>query len=561
MAKPFNIVFGNNGSGSVTGVVFSLSNTGVSVTVDGKTQTVNLTVCGADRSTNDASGSTTLGYTASFNVSGLAEDVDINWSATQGSDTISGSFHTTGQFGTKGTLFFTTCFNSHPNGLSVNAWSCIEAYIDQKDSPVLSVIHLDDIYYSDGGLATTQSGAQSAQGKTIQYPNNNGVYKTQYDYAAWYFTWGQVLDGWKNPDNSETLNGAYLTDSMSNVLSKTCFMPQWGDHEFVNNLHNVDKTIVPNQFHKTTNGFDGNALVVYNQLMKPLQGTSIATADTQSNHWAATFGPVKVITADAMTRPATDRYGDNQVLDLLNEANDPTVPFKIICTPVSGNERVYQEGFLSSAQYKTEVTDYPEFQRMFVDSGQTPTALCDNPLCNGGVGNFLTMRGDWHTGCVYEYTATVNGIPENFVEVSLATMSASAPGTAMAYSQSDIATMSANGMAVVGGLYRTDVIAEAQPIIVSCTSVEFDGTKGTPEMVVKRWDLEKSADGYVDNSYAFRDGYPAETMTDKFGNIWRVSFARKWVQGDSNLGMDVDATPSRTLPSVTGGQSNNSAGI
>ena len=554
MAKNLQVVFGNLGKTSATAVAYSKSATAISLIVNGKSFPITMAAVGADRPANDANGEIIAGYVGAVNVTGLEPYTLQEWSATQSSDTDSGSFTTNGTRGQNCSIAVTTCFSSTDNYGGLNAWQFLEAYMKQTpEYPMMSIVHLDDIFYADGALSAAQDGDSCAQGKTINSISWAGGAKAEYDYACWYLTWANILDGWDNG-----LDAAEANPSWEYCLTHTCFMPQWGDHEIANNIWEVDLTSVPNPFHETLNGYDGKALNVYNAMMKPLQGTAAQNADTEANHWYADFCGIRVIAPDPITKsvPTVAMYGANQITDLLNTV-DSQQPFKLMANPAMSGRIADDSLVANTNNYKSENFVRTEWDRVYVESGKTPKSLMDNPQTNGQVGNMVVTRGDWHSGLAYHYSAPASSgkAKENYTEVCLRTVNGSAP-TSTYHGDAEAAAMAAGNVEVVGSMYPPSVLG-GNPVVdkhVTIMVIEYTGDRATPETVVRLWHPLRATDGSFDQEDVFHGGKACAELDDSKGIIWGCSYERKFRQyNDNNRGFAIDEEPPYELSTFSGG--------
>ena len=567
MAKPLQVVFGSLGKNSATAVVFSLVNTTVTLVVNGVTQaTISMSAMGDDRFANDDNGETIAGYIGNIAILNLPANSTIQWSATQGADTDSGSFHTSGTPTNDFALAFTTCLNSRDKGIV--AWDLLEAYMkNESNPPVLSIIHADDVFYADGFFSGQFSFEEmtSAQGKVaVKAEDYISGQRPKYNFACWYLTWAGLLDGWVTDSGlSEMGGGAY--PSWRYCLNNTCFMPQKGDHEYLNDIWSTDLTATPNQLHATPGGFDGNAHVIYNQCMQPLHGNSIANNYADGSHWAQTFGGVNVIAYDPISNPVgalslTQWLGANQIIDALDSVK-PEHVFTVSVHPASG-----YRGFdgIEPPAYKYEgVTVIAETELEWVETGNNPMSFMENPATNGTTGNCVMMRGDWHEGINLHWfkSAETGKAKENFYELALSTVSQSSGSTLTVTPTMEVA-MAEEFAKVAGGVIKDSFVDTGKQERKFITILEYFGSRSTKETIIKQYSPVTQSDGVTDDTEHFWDGYdPSKNITDRNGIQWGIIFEKKFVQFNDNAGFDIDQEPDYQLPESVSGQAGTGIGI
>lgn len=572
MAKSLQVVFGKSRKDSAQAVVFSLSNEDVTLTVNGRTYTVSMSVVGNDRPENDAADVQHLGYIGVQLVS-VDEYTQIKWTAEQGQNSDSGDFHSNGGVHDDGWIACSSCFNSDANEGALwyptNAYSFLMAYKERNTIPMLGLVHQDDIFYPNGGpVSSASDGATSAQGKTIYNATADTPYtfRPEYDYALFYFTWANILDDF---DTNE-MKGASSNKDWQKLLNSTCFMPQWGDHEFENNYWSIRTLAVPNYFHQTTDGYDGAGLNAYNDIMMHLQGNQIrdeaGANDTNANHWYVDFCGIRLISTDEVTNGefGVANLGLNQITDILDKVNSP-IPFKVICTSMFGNPRP-EESYSSSRQnyYKDEGIVKAEYDRLWNDDSASPDSIMKSPYSNGMLGNSILIRGDWHGAIVFknERSGGVGEEDEKFYEIIMGSVSNSAPYSAKIIEtpQDHIAQLADVGLTVAGGKYETNISGGGTTTNHGVVTIDYIGSGNTPEMVVRQWVIVKDKDGTFDDTSQIHQGYPIEEIVDSHGFTWGCAFKKTFRQFNDNLGYDDDQEPEYSLPTTqTSGAGNGGA--
>jgi len=548
--KPIGITVGALDKTSCNIVVWSLTGTDTILTVNGVDYTVAMQKLGNDRPTPDNAGETWACYYGVQPVTGLNPFTQYNATAVQETKIYSVNFRTLpANNSSKFSLSFTTCFAPNNGGSTgTTAYSFLSWYRKNTDYPMLAMIHTDDVYYADGWFGA-KAGDNNTQGK-VKYANRSAsnTPQPQYDYGLCYAMWAGILEPFTSvnfPVGAEVMSTA-LTPAFQDCVDNMAFMPAWGDHEFQNNLGwtgGPALTTVPNGYHQTLNGFDGNGLLVWKAIMTPLQGKPINAEpyalDIVSNHWYQDFGCLRVVVADSVTNAiaTTQLYGANQIKDILETVNRGSQWFTNFARPAGA-------GRGGTPGYKDENYIASEYDRLYLSTGLMPPSFMDNPKTNGLIGGFWTTRGDWH-GAYWSYwdqPATTGKAAESVHEIGLSTVNNSS-GEPPDLHNSDAIFAAANAV-LIGGTTAIDATT-FKPNEIIMTIVEVDGTLQTPQCVVKQWGIEVLASDGIDQSGFFMpipEGI--ERVTDDYGNIWRKCGERKFVlNSGSNKGYNKLDTP------------------
>lgn len=392
-SRTVGVRVGNITKTTATAVLCSLTNTTTTFLVNGVTTTINSgdwTAIGTD-----AGSPTEAGFYKTISISSLTAFTEYSWTVTQGAWSNSGSFRTAANATDDFTLFFASCFNRGSSGVEQPGFlSYIRDYQQNGALPVQAILWLDDLYYVDT-LQVSGGGKVSADS-----PDN---ILREYEYALAWFAWMGMMDS----------DQTYPVPTLNDTLENSAFMPQWGDHEFTNDIKPGDAWVSATPYHATNpavTGYDGVGLTAYQKLIQPLQGTgvSIKSLDTQSNHWAADFGIVRYIAADGITRatgtPLTTGLGNNQIDDILAAMNISTPVFKLL--------GMYNElrtiGTGTYAVNKTnEILPTSEYQRMFTTTGGT--SISTNKYTCGAHGVSIVLKGDNHSGAWSYLQAPASG--------------------------------------------------------------------------------------------------------------------------------------------------------
>lgn len=395
----------------------------VVVAVNGVAQpAVTLAAVGTDRATpvtfNGASTST-AGYAGSINITGLQPFTRYSYTVTQNGNSESGSFMTAPRATDDFSLFFGGCDNNtNLGGSPTGFYDKIMDYIQNGALPTVGMLFVDDLGYVDGSLVDDSAGTghtTTGAAAATQNWKTGGVY----NYALAYMGNLGLL---QNTGNAYV---AWGRDSARVFCSQNMNLwPQWGDHEFVNDIGwdaPTNSVSIPSGGTVSYATLFANGKAAWDALIKPLQPPSLGTPDTAANHWGFTLGPVAIVAPDGITNgngtwdratvgvgsgEPTVVFGNNQIDDVLNFLNTSGAAFNLIglmhsvryLSPVVG---VYQQG----AQHPLYNHILPEYQRLFTAIGNTPKSVMDNPKTNGVQGVTVCLHGDYHHACVLRHQA------------------------------------------------------------------------------------------------------------------------------------------------------------
>lgn len=411
MAAPgIGIRWGKPTTSSLTAVLVAWTNTPATLTVNGVAYAASWTAIGTDAPATAPQ----AGYYAVVQITGMSQFTLHSWTLTQGAETRTGTIRTAPGWDDSFTYFVGTCMRSKADGFPTkSAFEYVRYYMANGALPVAGMLFTDDLFYCD---SLTLSGSSDPRGMTAVAASAGPASSLlQYDWALSWFAWFGITNEY----------AATLSYGMEDVLANLPILPTWGDHEFANNFF-AASAATPNGYHATPNGFDGAALLVYNALIKPLQGASVATLDTQAQHWAHDMGQIRLVSMDSITRaynnaaiPASSAWhGQNQIVDCLN-ALQTQHPFKLIT--MYTEPRYLTAAFLTKWPMDSLVNastgaliSHPaslvdEYERLFVRSGQTPPSICAGSKTNGVGGTTLLVKGDNHFGGWFHFRKAASG--------------------------------------------------------------------------------------------------------------------------------------------------------
>ncbi len=427
-------------------VVMSLSNGLITVTCNGVSYPVAPTA-----TDSDAPGFSPAGYVSVVTLTGLAEFTEYAYTVSQvgNAGQVSGSFRTLPSENDDFCFYFVTCDANALLAEVVHTGHGFYKNIRQQITapgalPCVGILHVDDHGYNSNRKFVT--------GKPDGLESYNPMtFNTAYAYcAAWLNHYGLHASpsGSSGYGEADTTINAYANNDVGRSPDRVWCMqnlpvwPQWGDWEFWNDIGMDFPTTnpgVPNGYHKTYTGNvgnkDGGGYLAWQQLMAPLQPPSIASADTDANHWAFDLGCIRVIATDGITNCAgnittyeaniaasdtavpqiTSMLGAGQIADI-RAVSLHHLPFTMLgmmngVRYMASSVSEWQSG----AQHPIKNHCPAEFAALFTSAG----SLSDKPA------TLFTMNGDYHNGHVYKHDITDGDIPTDFYEIGAGTMSRS----------------------------------------------------------------------------------------------------------------------------------------
>lgn len=364
-------------------LVASRDNSAASVTLNGVTLPVSWVA------TNTDIGNGIAGYTGTVTFTGLSPFTPYGFTVTQNGVTYTGSCHTApDNEGQSFRLFLATC--DRVNGGTRTAWLRIKHYLERSlrgdDIPCLGMVFGDDFGYTDTrqvvGVSTGIPATSSDRfyDRAVAYLSLFGLYDEDSAGREWERLW---------------------------CLRNMNLAPQWGDHEFINDIGWISDVSVdhdpaaPNYgtqlYHLTPLGFDGSGLVMYNKFLGPLQPSAIAGAtDTDANHWDYALGPLNIVALDSVTNgdaQVSKWYGPNQVADVLSSFSNAAKPFNIMFCQHQARQVLGSGASKNLSQIAGLAAEYAA---LHTDAG----SLSDISYTNGQNGCLVVVSGDYHANMV-----------------------------------------------------------------------------------------------------------------------------------------------------------------
>lgn len=417
-------------------VVASLVAGDITITGNFTTKVITPVQVGTD---GTVAGKTYAGYVGSGSITGLQAFTRYTYTATQGGNSVTGSFMTAPLANSDFSFFFGSCDNNTSySGSPTGFYNIIEEYIKTGQLPTVGILFVDDLGYVDLNRVNDSTSGH--------YVNNSfGAYYNAkiYDYALGYMSglgmFSSTTDNYAKwgRDSSRV----YCTQNMN-------LWPQWGDHEFVNDIGwqypTDDVTTVIGNTGIRMNEIFLAGKSAWNSFIAPLQPPFIRNLDntgnasggsnstTAANHWGFTLGCVSIMAPDMITHSngsanstvdPTVVYGSNQIKDCLSFLDTSASKFNILGLAHSIRYLEALPGVTSfnGAQHPLFNHILPEYQQFFTAVGNPVKSIMDNPKTNGFQGVTCVLHGDYHHANV---TQNKNG-NENFYSVCIGTINGS----------------------------------------------------------------------------------------------------------------------------------------
>ena len=422
---PIGVRYGDPTATTRKMILYSLTNTAMSVVCNGSAYTVTLAAVGTDR----GSGPAQAGYVGNILITGLAVGVSYPYTVTQGSNSRSGNIAPFYSSTTQDYSFFILACDFSQAGPGL--YYKIKEYAQSGALPTIGYFHSDDLGYVDtSSVDDITNGVGVHKSTGLPY-----VTKKDYDYAIGYLAHLGLLGDLSTSYDTEFGRDEFRVWVRENLP----LMPQWGNHEFDGDMGtpntpaiNVQTGARPNAYHRTASpGFDGPALVAWNNFFKPLQPSTefVKTNATISNSWGITLPNVQVVAPDNITYSdgfaSTSFFSAGGIDDVLTYLNT-TTPFKIMLM----NHSIRGLGSNNlGAHYQMEYYVNAEYKRMFTAPvGATPKSIMSNPNTNGAIGVTVCVHGDYHAAQVTQNNQVLAGqTTEMFYSINGATINGS-PG-------------------------------------------------------------------------------------------------------------------------------------
>jgi hypothetical protein len=460
---------------------------------------VELTAVGTDHPTDPVTFPQS-GFVGSVLITGLPEWLsDHPYTVTQNGNTESFVLQSAPASNQDFAFVFASCDNCD-NWSGRSGWEGIMEYAKNPASlPMAGVIFSDDHGYADWNPIDDTAGTGLA---SAEYPTHPVAATTvsEFDYTLNYLAHAGLLS-----PSKETLNFGSDNYWGNDEARRWCFanlnyMPQWGDHEFSNDIGWDDGS----RLTKADIWAAGKA--AWDAFMAPLQQPAYikdkaGARDTSSYHLGFELGCVKFAMPEYRTngdglineslpqgQTGTTQFGNDHIDDILDELNTDH-PFKILGMVCGVRELNGDPGNTNSRRAGTQqaLANYntDEYARLMTRNAVSPDpeSLMQNRKTNGSAGNLIALYGDHHCLSHQEHRNLTGDNPEHFDTVQVGSITgtfavtASTVGTGTVY----------NGTTIKMLKQHQDLLTYPRNSLNTCV-FEVYGSEDIPRIVLRIYD-------------------------------------------------------------------------
>lgn len=359
------------------------------------------------------------GYTENSSFTGLEPFRKYQWTATQGGNSITGSFWTAPSDTDDFCLYFGTCEQNNAS-YTTTAASLIKKYVNSPGSlPCVGLMHADDHGYWDF--------INPAGSPEYTYENVGPSSKTsQFDFGISAVSCLGLYDGDSYADYGQNEDRLWGIRNLS-------LIPQWGDHDC--GLNEMGWGPITNDANPATSPRYAASTAIWNLLMGPLQPPLVTGAAANGdNSWLGSIGCVDIIAPDGISKgsgdgvtPAnlagpTTLWGNTLIDNMLTAVAESQnkITLMLMNYSIKFMAAGQTQGNQALAQNPLKDLMLTEYQRMFTATGNTPKSLMDNPKTNGQSGLLALLHGDNHTASIVNHrsVAYTGNAAESFCEIS-----------------------------------------------------------------------------------------------------------------------------------------------
>lgn len=377
-----------------------------------------------DRGSNDPAGETWLCWVGSSTLTGLSAGTRYYLKLSQELGGPAGtivetdaSTCTAPAAGSDFNVFVMGCDISYPQGSATYyRGPGTHTAVYQRASADLTVcsygVFADDLGYGDGVGQNTANPLCLIVDDETGKSQTGASYLTglAYDMGIFYLAWLGMLDDtdlyvvrWGR-DEYRNWNVRNMPWALSN-----------GDHEYQDEIGFQFAAATANSSYALGN-------TAWDNLFSPLLPTpDIRTATGGAGrHYSLVLGDLRILCLDCVTFQSGDTgsvydlptniasvYGANQLDDVLDAATEAE-PFKVLVIGYGGQDwwKDSDSGNTWKPQkwlgkYPMRVLQPTEYRRLFLDEGEDPPSLMDNPATNGVEGCLIVAQGDTHCPMVW----------------------------------------------------------------------------------------------------------------------------------------------------------------
>lgn len=340
---------------------------------------------------------TAAGYSGSAIVSDLSEWVAYPYTARQMRNemgTISGTFRTAPRDTDRFIVVTAGC--DHVEAPGAYLWTCYRRLAEKADPPIAAVVFADDLGYVDASAVIDNNGGF---GHTTPI-SGTSAYKLMLGYMALFglpfdhvFYVGEGYDSrWE--------------DRLW-CLQNLNFLPQFGDHEFRDNMGfngnpSDDVRGTPTWHSSFVRGklaWDSS----WGLLCPPMgaeAGSISASGDTGCYNWGIVLGSLNIVAPDCMTnsdfyeQSGTQFFGAQQITDTLTWFSSKQKIFNLLYSSFAGlKPLIGTNGGAHQPMYRCTPNEY---KALLTDATRNPPSFMGCPYTNGELGVGMFGHGDFH---------------------------------------------------------------------------------------------------------------------------------------------------------------------
>jgi hypothetical protein len=375
-------------------------------------------------------------WVADFTVTGLTPFTQYTWITNQQGTIETGTFYTAPADETEDFMFWlSTCDN---NGVLLGGhfegmYPRMKIETQASTLPCLGIMHIDDHHYADWNLLDDTGAGKSGHIHIKALDTDNPAY--EYDYVLSYLSYAGMLGHATIAPTADPIRHGRQEDRLW-CFQNMGYFPQWGDHEFINEMGWSEDPSVGTWL--------ANGKAAYDAFLAPLQGPTAQNRDTVANHWYMDLGCVRFVVPDGISVGAGDEtigpphngltqlYGNDQIDDCLDRC-DSDHEFKIIPTMYSmrylngGITQTVNNRGGKNAMFDHILSEYQRFFTAIDPVDGRPKSIADNPKTNGDQGYAVFYQGDYHHAHTYHFmkAAYSGNWPEDFWEIGSGTVNGS----------------------------------------------------------------------------------------------------------------------------------------
>jgi hypothetical protein len=372
-------------------------------------------------------------YYYHFTATGLNEFVQYDFTVTHSADdNASGKCYTAPSETDDFAFHFYSCDNPGNHQAHISGFhEHIHDYALNGDLPLVGIMAVDDLGYVDAMNVddSEADGTGVANPDGVAPPSCTAGDNRKQAYAIAYMcAWGMLTGTTNNLNLKAFGNDLHRHWNQENIN----IWPQWGDHEFTNDLGFEGTTLDAGANQSLYNDAKAAWDVFYGGIQPP-------TFSAYSNGWGFELGAAYLSALDNITNgqgttfvnggtDLTQYLGITAITDYLSAVEAAQKAFNINGMQfgiryLDNEANVTSKSDNGAAQHALYNHQRTEYQRLFTQELQDPPSLMDNDYTNGALGIWLGLHGDWHRAKVehHEAAAYTSNLAENFYDITMGT--------------------------------------------------------------------------------------------------------------------------------------------